>query len=214
MNPVRVLIIEDNPVLREGIRDVLHSHPEFSVVEALETADSLADRLRDVDAVLLDLGLRSQNSLDVVDLCHATAPTVRVLVMGLFPTYPEILDHVKRGVDGFLLKDATPSDFHSAIRSVMNGDKVLPPFLTDSLFTQIVKQHAADPSGLKKLRNAIVMTPREKDVIGLIGAGLTNKEIAQRLSISEFTVKSHVHNILEKLTLHNRLQIANYSHDR
>jgi two-component system NarL family response regulator len=93
----------------------------------------------------------------------------------------------------------------------MNGDKILPAFLTDSLFTQIVEQSVAEVRDPKKLAGALRMTRREKEVIALIADGLTNKEIGKRMHISDFTVKSHVHNILEKLTLHSRVQIATFS---
>lgn len=213
IDPIRILIIDDNLMLREGIKALLNKQPEYSVVAAYDAAENLETEIRanDIDIVLLDLGLRSHNSMAAVKRFKKQAPLVKVIVMGLFPTHAEILDFVRAGVDGFLLKDVTIQDMYSTIHSVMNGDKILPAFLTDSLFNQIVEQSVAELQDPKKLAGALRMTRREKEVIALIGDGLTNKEIGKRLHISDFTVKSHVHNILEKLTLHSRVQIATFS---
>ena len=108
------------------------------------------------------------------------------------------------------MKDASPDDFLETIRAVAKGANVLPPNLTDSLFSEIVDR--ALKGGRIKLKEAVRMTKREREVIGLIGEGLSNKEIGQRLRVSNFTIKSHIHNIMEKLALHTRLEVANYSY--
>lgn len=214
-NPVRILIINDNSILRQGLKAVLAKQAEYTVVAAYNAAENLASEIQShsIDVVLLDLGLRSHNSLATLKRFKKQAPRVKVIVMGLFPTHSEILDFVKAGVDGFLLKDVTVQDLYSTIRSVIHGDKILPAFLTDSLFTQIVEQSVEQLRDPKKVLGALRMTRREKEVTACIADGMTNKEIAKQLHISDFTVKSHVHNILEKLTLHSRLQIANFSRE-
>jgi len=113
-------------------------------------------------------------------------------------------------VSGFVLKDASFDEFIATIRSVATGKKVLPPRMTESLFSQIAKE--VDGQEPARVLEAVRMTPREREVIDLIGEGLSNKEIAQRLNIATHTVKSHVRNVMEKLALHTRLQIAAYSH--
>jgi DNA-binding NarL/FixJ family response regulator len=129
--------------------------------------------------------------------------------MGLIPTQEDVLEFVKAGASGFLLKDATLSDFLRTIRSVARGAKVLPPLMTDSLFSHVIDH--AFRNGKGHLAGAVRMTKREREIIALIAEGLPNKEIAGRLSIATYTVKSHVHNILEKLALHTRLEIAVYT---
>jgi two-component system NarL family response regulator len=212
-DPIRILIIDDNLILRDGLKRVIEKQSECKVVATLSAAENVKSEIEShaIDIVLLDLGLRSHNSLAAVKRFKKQAPKVKVIVMGLFPTHSELLDFVKAGVDGFLLKEVTVQDMYSTIHSVMNGDKILPAFLTDSLFTQIVEQSVAEVRDPKKLAGALRMTRREKEVIALIADGLTNKEIGKRMHISDFTVKSHVHNILEKLTLHSRVQIATFS---
>jgi DNA-binding NarL/FixJ family response regulator len=107
------------------------------------------------------------------------------------------------------LKDATVDDFLATIRAVAEGGKVLPQSLNESLFTQIIEYAVA--GGKANLQKAIRMTKREREVIALISDGLSNKEIGLRLHIATYTIKSHVHNIMEKLELHSRLEVANYA---
>jgi DNA-binding NarL/FixJ family response regulator len=130
--------------------------------------------------------------------------------MDLAPVQLSIVDYVKAGVAGFVLKDATFKEFLHTIRAVAQGKKILPPMLTSSLFSEIVAHATEGRKG--NLLRSIRMTSREKEVIELIAEGLSNKQIAVRLSLAVDTVKSHVHNILEKLQLHTRLEIASFRH--
>jgi DNA-binding NarL/FixJ family response regulator len=130
--------------------------------------------------------------------------------MDLLPAHEEIAEFVNAGVAGFILKDASFEDFVGTIRSVADGARVLPPPMTGTLFSQIAK--VAVRRGSAEALEAVRMTQREHEVVALIGAGMSNKEIAQRLHIAADTVKSHVRNVMEKLALHTRLQIAVYSH--
>ena len=211
---IRLLVVEDNRLLRDGITTMLKEQPDLTVVATFGTGENVVQKIVPLkpNIVLLDLGLRSQNSLEMVRSIRKKSKEVRVIVMDLVPTEADILDFVKAGVSGFLLKDATINDFLKTIRSVAHGTKVLPTHLTTSLFSQIV-DHAISGREPSKLIELVRMTKRERQVIELIADGLTNKEIAQRLHLSTYTVKSHVHNILEKLAMHTRVQIARYAHD-
>src|SRR5881398_211172 len=148
-------------------------------------------------------------STRVVRELKRTAPDLRIIAIDLFPVHEDVVALVKAGVSGFILKDATPTDFVDTIRAVAGGSNVLPPPMTESLFSQIARQTAG--RGPRAVIDAVRLTKRERQVIDLIGEGLSNKEIAQRLHIATHTVKSHVHNILEKLALHTRLQIAAFA---
>jgi DNA-binding NarL/FixJ family response regulator len=135
----------------------------------------------------------------------------KIIVMDLIPLQTDVIEFIQAGVSGFILKDASIAEFLKTIRSVYQGVQVLPPHLTGSLFSQIVGQaiHSSKPAAIVE---SVRMTKREKQVIELIAEGATNKEMAQKLDLSLFTVKSHVHNILEKLALHTRVQIAVQAH--
>jgi two-component system NarL family response regulator len=130
--------------------------------------------------------------------------------MDLMPAQSEVVEFVKAGVAGFILKDATIDDFLRTIRSVAEGHKVLPPSLTQSLFSHIV-EYAVQSGKADRLMKAVRLTRREHEVVNLIARGMSNKEIARELNVALHTVKSHVHNTLEKLALHTRLELASFA---
>jgi DNA-binding NarL/FixJ family response regulator len=215
LNKIRLLLVEDNRLLREGIVSLIKEHDDFRVMAALGTNENVLQKIKSFkpNVLLLDLGLRSQNSLQLVKTAKIDAPSMKVIVMDLIPTQADVLEFVRAGVSGFILKDATMDDFLRTIRSVAQGAKVLPSLLTGSLFSQIVELAVNGGRGhSSKLMESVRMTKRERQVIELVSDGMTNKEIAQKLHLSTYTVKSHVHNILEKLALHTRVQIARYAH--
>jgi len=212
-NKIRILLIEDNRLLREGISELLKKQPDMNVVTTVGNGENilaLIDKQKP-SVVLLDLGLRSQNSLHIVKLVKKDFSEIKIIVMDLIPLQADIFEFVQAGVSGFMLKDISVAEFLKTIRSVMEGTQVLPPHLTGSLFSQIV-EHAINGLSPGKLNESIMMTKRERQVIALIADGNTNKEIAQKLHLSTYTVKSHVHNILEKLALNTRVQIAKHAH--
>jgi DNA-binding NarL/FixJ family response regulator len=137
-------------------------------------------------------------------------PESKVIVMDLLPVHEDLVEFVNAGVSGFIMKDASLDELVDTIRSVVKGLHVLPPQMTGRLFSEIARSAVA--RGRPKALDAVRMTPREREVINLIAGGLGNKEIAGRLRIATHTVKSHVRNIMEKLMLHTRLQIAAYAH--
>ncbi|HEY3286099.1 MAG TPA: response regulator transcription factor [Gemmatimonadaceae bacterium] len=206
---ITVAIIDDNRLVREALTSLLGRLPDLRVVAAATASPAfLAEMAPHV--VLLDVGLGEEDSLGVATAIRDAAPEARVVVMDLIPVNGEIIEFVNAGVCGFVLKDATFDEFVATIRAVAAGEKVLPPRLTESLFSQIAQE--VDSRGREHVMEDVRMTRREREVIELIGEGLSNKEIAQRLNIATHTVKSHVRNVMEKLALHTRLQIAAYSH--
>jgi len=212
MKKIRLLLIEDNRLLRDGILKILEPYEDIVIVAVSGDNNSTLATIQKLNpnVVLLDLGLRSQNSLHLVSIVRKEFPEAKIIIMDLAPVHADILQYVKAGANGFILKDASLNDFLITIRTVAEGSTVLPPLLVDSLFTQIV-EHAIK-EGNHKIKNAVKMTKREKEVVGLLSEGMSNKEIGQKMHISTYTVKSHVHNIMEKLALHTRLEIANYSY--
>lgn len=211
MKKIHILLIEDNRLLRDGLTVMLKEQPDLKVVASPGNSDAAAKARKLKPAViLLDLGLRSQNSLRLLGLLKKNAPDARVIGMDLVPVQEDLVQYVQAGVCGFVLKDATFDEFLRTIRSVAKGVNVLPPPLAGSLFSQIVDH--ATRKGKGNPFASVRMTRREREVIALIAEGLSNKDIAQRLHLATDTVKSHVHNILEKLALHTRLEIARFAH--
>ncbi|OGU80075.1 MAG: hypothetical protein A2W11_11395 [Ignavibacteria bacterium RBG_16_35_7] len=213
MKKIRILLIEDNRLLRDGIASMLKKQSDMNVVASVGNGENILQMMNKfkLDIVLLDLGLRSQNSLQVVKLIKKHFQETKIIVMDLVPLQADIFEFVQAGVSGFILKDANVTEFFKTIRSVYQGARVLPPHLTGSLFSQIV-EHAIGGFKPSTIAESVRMTKRERQVIELIADGFTNKEIAQKLQLSTYTVKSHVHNVLEKLSLHTRVQIAKYAH--
>jgi DNA-binding NarL/FixJ family response regulator len=210
MRKTRVLLIEDNRLLRDGIISMLKKQLDIKIVAALGNERSVAKILiLKPDIILLDLGLSNQNSLTMVEVVKKDFPDAKVIVMDLAPAQGDINQFVKAGASGFVLKDATLTELLTTIRSVAKGSTIIPADLNESLFSQIVEK--ALKGGKTKLTAAIRMTKREREVIDSIGDGLSNKEIGQKMHVSTYTVKSHIHNIMEKLLLHTRLEVANYS---
>ena len=207
---ITVALIEDNRLVREGMAALLGQTDDFNVVAAVSSADPNLLREAHPDVILLDVGLRDVDSLSLVETVKRDFPASKVIMMDLLPVHEDIVEFVNAGVSGFILKDATFEDLVSTIRSVAQGAHVLPPQMTSTLFSQIAKD--AVVRGRAGAMDAVRMTPREREVIQLIGEGLSNKEIASRLNIATHTVKSHVRNVMEKLALHTRLQIAAFSH--
>lgn len=213
MKKIQILLIEDNRLLRDGLIAMLNKQSDMHVTATAGNGEKILLLLKKVkpDLMLLDLGLRNQNSLQVVKIAKKNFHKIKVIVMDLIPLQSDVLEFVKAGVEGFILKDANVAQFYKTIRSVYQGAKVLPPRLTGSLFSQIVDfaVRGLEPSLIVE---SVRLTKREHQVIGLIAEGFTNKEIAQKLHLSTYTIKSHVHNILEKLALNTRVQIARHAH--
>jgi DNA-binding NarL/FixJ family response regulator len=211
---IRLLLIEDNRLLREGLTVMLNKQKDINVVETVGNGENIMSIMRKhkPDVILLDLGLRQHSSMYLVKLVKKNFPYAKIIMMDLIPVQADVFEFVQAGVSGFILKDATVNDFIKTIRSVAKGLQVLPPNLTGSLFSQIV-EHAINESNPSTIIDSVRMTKRERQVIELISEGFTNKEIAQNLHLSTYTVKSHVHNILEKLALNTRVQIAMYAHE-
>jgi len=208
-----ILVIEDNRLLRDGITIMINKQLDMKVVSAISDRDASVLKIFSLkpDIVLIDLGLRNQNSLEIVKSIKEKSPNIKSIVMDLLPIQSDILDFVKAGASGFILKDAAVNDFLKTIRSVAAGEKVLPQNMAGSLFTEII-EGSMNATKKVQMRQFVLMTKREREVVELIAEGLTNKEIGLILHLSPYTVKSHVHNILEKMALHTRLQIAKYSY--
>ena len=206
---ITVALIEDHHLVREGITALLNGTGECRVVAAMAEVDIGALKAANPQIVLIDVGVSHGTSLPMVRDMATDIPTARMIMMDLLPVSAEVSDLVNAGVAGFVMKDATLEDLVETIRAVAGGRNVLPGDLTSTLFAQIADHAMA--RGDEQAREGVRMTPREREVIELISEGLSNKRIAARLGVAPQTVKSHVRNIMEKLALHTRLQIAAYN---
>jgi DNA-binding NarL/FixJ family response regulator len=205
---IRVLLIEDNRVVRDELAALLDAQPDFKIVAAAKEPDAALRQVRETKphVVLVDAALGNHDSRSVVKSVRKAAPEARVVVVDPPPTEEDVVEFVQAGATGFVVKDATIDDLVTTVRSVAAGADVVPTPLTGVLLSYIAKGTVGRRA--PAVSDDVRMSRREREVIELIVEGLSNKEIAVRLHIATDTVKSHVHNILEKLALHNRLQIA------
>jgi DNA-binding NarL/FixJ family response regulator len=208
---VRVFLIDDNRMVRGGFAEMLAGKG----LEVISVAQSGAEALRKVvrlkpHVVLIDSALSERDGLLLVAGVRKAVPAIKVILMHLLPAHQDGVAYVRAGVSGFIMKDAAISDVVATIRTVVDGGSVLPSRMTRSLFSHVADE--APAAAKRGTKAAGRMTAREREVTALIALGLGNKAIAGRLDIAAHTVKSHVHNILEKLSLHTRLEVAAYAH--
>ena len=209
MTPLLVVIADDQPMMRAGFKSVLESAGDITVVgeaENGEEAVSLA-RAQRPDVVLMDI------RMPVMDGIEATRrlPDQRVLILTTFGLDDYIIDALRAGASGFLLKDAPTQNVLAAVRAVAAGDAVLSAAVTRQLLDQVGRRLPAAVS--RDAHGLAGLTDREEEVLGMLAAGLSNAEIATAMVVSEATVKSHVSRILGKLGLRDRVQAVIYAYE-
>ncbi len=211
MEKIKVVFIDDNPLLCEGVISSMNNYPDIEIHSICKDME-IVQEIKKVNphVLLLDESFVNINSMKLISYIRSKVSSgIKIIIMDLFPTQSNIVNYVKTGVSAFIMKNASIDDFYKTIRKVHQGGKVLPHSMTKSLFAEIVGY--AIKNGKTSIDKSVRITSREQEIIGLIKKGMTNKEIAEKLHIAAYTVKSHVHNILEKLALRSRLEIALYS---
>jgi two-component system NarL family response regulator len=213
MKKIRILVVEDNRIMNDGITTLLNKQADMHVVSTIGSGNNILLKASQAKphVILMDVGLKKLKESLVVESIRKNIPEAKLIGMGLLPLQADIVEFVEAGASGFILKNAAIREFLATIRSVVKGEKILPPSLTGSLFSHVAE--LALKKGKGKIVNAVRMTKRELEIIALIADGQSNKEIARQLNIATHTVKSHMHNIMEKLALHNRLQIAKFTRE-
>ena len=205
---IRVLLVDDQPLLRTGFRMILESEQDLVVVgEAGDGQQAVeATRALQPDVVLMDIRLPRMDGVEATRRLTEDDPTARVLVLTTFDLDEYVVEALRAGASGFLLKDVPADDLVDAIRLVAAGDAVVAPRITRRLLDRFAKRlptaDAPTPAALEAL------TERETDVLRLVARGMSNAEIASELVVSETTVKTHVGHLLTKLGLRDRVQAA------
>jgi DNA-binding NarL/FixJ family response regulator len=200
--PIRVFLADDHPVVREGLRTFLDSRDGIEVVGDAangETAVAAVERLRP-DVVLMDLVMPGLGGVAAIRGIRERAPETRVVVLTSFASDDQVIPAVQAGAAGYLLKDVEPSGLEAAIRLVHEGEALLDPQIAGRVMEEVAR-----PSPSSDVES---LTPREREVLRLLARGLSNRELADTLVVSEKTVKTHVSSILMKLGVHDRTQAA------
>jgi DNA-binding NarL/FixJ family response regulator len=210
---IRVVVVDDQPLVRAGFRMILSAQPDMEVVgeaqdgaQALRVIRQLRRAGTPADIVVMDVRMPVLDGVAATRELHRDRePTPRVVVLTTFDTEAEAFAALRAGASGFLLKNAPPEELLAAIRTVAGGDAVVAPRITRRLLDRFAGQFVARPDDEPRLA---ALTAREREVLLLVAQGPTNAEIADRLAISEATVKAHVGRILTKLDLRDRVQIV------
>jgi DNA-binding NarL/FixJ family response regulator len=209
MSRLRVVIADDQPMMRAGFKAVLEATGNIEVVAEAENGEEAvrAARKHSPDVVLIDIRMPEMDGIEAT----RRMPGQRVLILTTFGLDEYIIDALRAGASGFLLKDAPTQEVIDAVRAVAAGDAVLSPAITRQLLDQVGRRLPAPVSRTPDAMAAL--TEREREVLRMMAGGMTNAEIAEALVVSDATVKSHVSNLLGKLGLRDRVQAVIFAYE-
>ncbi len=210
MNTIRVLLADDHSLFRRGVAAALADHPDIEVVgEATDGLQALA-KVRELDphVVLMDVSMPCMDGLEATRRIKAELPQVKIVILTIAEEDEKLFGAIKAGAQGYLLKNVEPRALVQTLRAVFRGEASMPRRMAAKILAEFARQAQMSEA---TARPETCLTGREREVLGLVAGGATNKEIATRLGISPSTVKNHLRNILEKLHLENRVQAAAFA---
>ncbi|MFD1260485.1 response regulator [Entomomonas asaccharolytica] len=207
-NKTKILLVDDHTLFRSGLRFLLETQDDFEIIgeasdglEGIKLAESLHP-----DVVLLDLDMPIMGGREALPQLLSTQPNLAVLVLTVSEDGSDLTECMRIGARGYLLKNINSDFLLNSIRKAVDGDSVLSPEMTTKLITQLRAPSSQDIDTLYE-----TLTPREKETLAWLTKGVSNKEIARSLDLTESTIKVHVQNVLRKLNLHSRVQAAVYA---
>jgi DNA-binding NarL/FixJ family response regulator len=204
--------MEDNRLLRDTIAAMLKNQRGIKFIDVLGNNGITAVKTRKFkpNIILLGLGIYNPNSFKTIELVQKDYPDSKLILIDFAPVSDDVNSFIKAGAAGFILKESTMADFIHIIHTVAESCNIPSPDLIGSVCTQMNANILI--TNKIKIVKSLQMTKRECEVIGWISDGLTNREIGNYMKVSKFTVKTHIHNIMEKLSLHSRLELANHTY--
>ncbi len=210
METMRVLLVDDHALFRKGISSMMRNHPGIEIVgEAIDGIEAL-EKTRELmpDIILLDIDMPRMNGLEATRLIKEEMPYVKIIVLTVSEDERDLFSAIKNGAQGYLLKNLQPAELFAMIEGVAKGEAAITRGLAAKILSEFGRQAPRDPVPPV---HAHGLTQREVEVLNLVAKGASNREISGHLSIAENTVKNHLRNILDKLQLENRVQIATYA---
>jgi two-component system nitrate/nitrite response regulator NarL len=214
---IRLLLADDHHHAREGMRTIVSTIPDFVIVgeassgeEALELTNKLLP-----DLILMDINMPGMGGLEAVKVIKNAHPSVKIVMVTVSDDVSHLFEALKKGAQGYLLKNLNPSAWRDYLRAVAIDEAPLNPDLAMSILREFAgsKTNSSEPTKDKEPAGE-GLTPREKEILQEVAKGQTNREVAVCLGLSEHTVKNHLKNILQKLHLDNRVQLTRYAYER
>ncbi|MGH7453731.1 MAG: LuxR C-terminal-related transcriptional regulator, partial [bacterium] len=212
--PIRVFIVDDNLLFCESLASMLAEQEGIVVTGTAASGGEAQEQIKALrsEVVLIDIGMTAEDAIEMTHALHRDLPEVKVIILGMVDVTDKIMACIEAGAAGYVLKDASFVYLVEMIRSVHRGESFCSPRVAASLFSRIAE--LTDGHLPRLSQSSARLTARELEIIKLIDEGLPNKEIAKRLTIEAQTVKTHIHNILDKLQLHNRVEAAKFARER
>ncbi len=210
MEIIKVLLVDDHTIVRKGLRSLLEEEDDIKVVGEAEDGYDAIQKVAELesDVVIMDVGMPSLNGLEAVKLLKKENNDIRILILTMHDNEEYIIEALKSGACGYLVKKSAPKELTAAIRIANKGETYLSPSISTKVINRFIRQTS---EGIDKTPKNDLLTTRERETIHLIAEGKSNKEIADKLAISLKTVKNHRSNLMEKLDLHNTAEITQYA---
>ncbi|MEI3611163.1 response regulator transcription factor [Pseudogracilibacillus sp. SO30301A] len=206
---VRIMIVDDHPMAREGMKDILNEEKTFNIVgeattgkEAVEQTEALMP-----DLILMDINLPDLNGMEATRLIKSKYPYVKIVMVTVSDDIVDLFESIKNGAQGYLLKHVEHDSWIPYLKAIMNDDVQIDKPIAKQILQEFSNHHLIAENKRDSL------STREREILTLVANGLTNKEISFRLEISEYTVKNHLKNLFQKLHLNNRVQLAKYAYE-
>ncbi|GAX91360.1 response regulator [Effusibacillus lacus] len=213
-NPVKVLLVDDHHLFLMGIDSILRDQPGIEVVGHAGNGEEAVEKVKKLnpDVVLMDINMPVCNGIEATRIIKGMVPQTAILMLTVNDGDEELFEAIKAGAQGYLLKNLTPDELLACIHNASRGEVTISGQIAGKIF-QYFRSHNMNPERNEKVKEQTdhILTAREIEILQQVIRGLTNKEIADQLCISENTVKNHLRNIMEKLHLQNRVQAAAYA---
>lgn len=209
VQPFRILIADDHEHAREGIREILKSYPEFEIVgeahngkEAVELTELLMP-----DLILMDIKMPEMDGLEATKIIKSRYPYVKIVIITVSDDVTHLFEAIKKGAQGYLLKNIQPSSWYEYLKAFALDEAPLSREMAFRILNELSERGA-------RVKAENPLSSREREVLEQVAKGMTNREISEKLNISEYTVKNHLKNILQKLHLENRVQLTRYAYEK
>ena len=212
MDAIRVLLVDDHALFRRGIASVLESHEGIEIIAEAVNGYEAIEKTRELlpQVILMDLMMPGLDGLEAIQAIHVEYPHINILALTVSENRADLLSAMKFGAKGYVLKNVEPEQLIQAVLHISLGGVIISPQMAEGLLNEFRVPPTGGASETQSVSETNI-SPREKEILQLLATGASNKQIADTLSISENTVKTHMQNIMEKLQLQNRSQAAAYA---